>query len=915
MGFLRPRAPPERQGIVTTSPAEMDHDRQWTAHGAKLLSMGNHASREKRWPRPSARDEPRAEASTLYHATPPERISLLSSTAGGLSAEEAGRRLTVHGPNEPAAARTPHPLRQFAAQFTHTLALLLWFAAGLAFAARIPELGGAIVAVVVVNGVFAFVQEYRAEQVMASLMKRVAVQATVVRDGRAARLATAELVPGDVVRLVAGDVVPADCLLLESDNLTLDLSMLTGETLPVARSPEPLPTGPPAQSDAASVACLAPAGAGVSTGSGTAVVWRTGAESSVGQIADLVTGVRRRPSLLERQVAALSHVTAVIAVLAGTATLTLASVTTETSFVSALTFGTGVIVALVPEGLLPTLSVSLAIGARRMAERGAAVRRLAAVEVVGSVTVICSDKTGTLTENRLSVEGVTASDGSREEIDRIQLTAAIVNEACEDGAGSHSGDPFDVALWRWLSEEGFDASAAREVHPRLSDIAFDARSRYASVTCQTPDGRRVFVKGAPEAVQALAGCPTLTPPMASAVQSATGRGHRVLSLASGPEGGPLTIHGVVQFADQPRDGVPAAVDTAEGAGLRILMLTGDHPGTAAAVAVRIGLGRTEIPTLEGRDVDLLSDDALRIVLAGNAVVARVNPEQKLRIIRVLQAIGEVVVMTGDGVNDAPGLRAADVGVAMGRRGTEVAKQASDIVLSDDNFTTIVAAIEEGRAIRANIRRFISYVFTSNVAEMTPFLVYLFLPVPLPLAVIQALAVSIGTDLLPALALGAESPAPAIMSQPPEPPSRPLLTLRLALLTFLFFGVIEACLGLAGFFAFYVAHGWRLGDSFAPYSSVARQATTITFLSIVGGQVGCLFAQRDGRLLQRLSLRTNRWVPAGLAFELVLSLILVFVPGLNGLFSMAAIPGQWLLVIPGAFVVFTAMDQGRRLVSR
>jgi len=345
------------------------------------------------------------------------------------------------------------------------------------------------------------------------------------------------------------------------------------------------------------------------------------------------------------------------------------------------------------------------------------------------------------------------------------------------------------------------------------------------------------------------------------------------------------------------------------------MLTGDHAETAQSVARTIGLIKERTPVALGRDVDLMSDAEVRMVLAEDAVIARVDPQQKLRIVRALQAVGEVVIVTGDGVNDAPALRSADVGVAMGRRGTEVAKQAADIVLADDNFATIVAAIEEGRSIKANIRRFISYVFTSNVAEMAPFLVYIFFPVPLPLAVIQALAVDIGTDLLPALALGAEPPSQNTMRTPPEAPLRPLLTREVGLRTFLFFGVIEALLGLGGFFLYYVSDGWSVGESFAPFEQISREAATITFLSIVGGQVGCLFAQRDGTLRQRLSLKNNHWVLWGLVFELALAMALVYVPGLNSVFSMSAVQPQWILAIPAGALTLVMLDFARRRLTR
>ncbi len=427
------------------------------------------------------------DVAALAAASPGERLAALNSAPEGLTESEAARRLRNVGLNEPVPPQRSHPFVTFLANFTHTLALLLWFAAGLAFAAGIPELGAAIVAVVAVNGVFAFVQEYRAERIVASLMRRVAVRALVRRDGVERRVAAADLVPGDVVRLAAGDVVPADCALLSSDNLTVDLSVVTGESAPVERTPAPvvLEAGELA---AAGAANLAPAGASVVTGLADAVVYATGPASTMGRVAAMVEGVQRGPSVLESQVAGLSRLTAVIAVLAGAATLGVAAVSTNVEFLAALTFATGVIVALVPEGLLPTLSVSLAIGARRMAERGAAVRRLSAVEAVGSVTVICTDKTGTLTMNRLSVSTVTPVAGGDTLMDDALLVAALCNDA-RPIDGRFEGDPIDVALAEWLAARGVDVSALRRQHPRVADVPFTAERRYMSVTVER-EGRR-----------------------------------------------------------------------------------------------------------------------------------------------------------------------------------------------------------------------------------------------------------------------------------------------------------------------------------------------------------------------------------------------------------------------------------------
>jgi sodium/potassium-transporting ATPase subunit alpha len=842
---------------------------------------------------------------TLAALPPTARLDRLGTAARGLTEAEAAARLQRCGPNEPVAPERRRVLVAFLANFTHTLALLLWFAAGLAFAAGIPELGGAIVAVVAINGVFAFFQEHRAEQAVAALMRRVAVQARVVRDGRERLLPAMDLVPGDVIRLAAGDVVPADCLLLETDNLTVDLSLITGESAPAARDAEPVVADGVAPAE---LACFAPAGSAVVTGLAEAVVRATGPASTLGEIAGLVQGMERGQSLLERQVAQLSRVTAVIAVLTGTATLALAGLLTDTTFLLALTFATGVIVALVPEGLLPTLSVALAIGARRMAERGAAVRRLAAVEIVGSVTTICTDKTGTLTENALAVRGFVGADGE----DGPSRGALLVAALCGDARpfdGDFTGDPVDVALARWAGSLGADLAALRSEHPRLADVPFTAERRYMRVTCPIDGTSWDLVKGAPEAVFALIGAAP-SPALGAALADAVADGERVLLLAAGPSGQPPRIAGLVRLHDPLRSEVPAALAAGRRAGVRVVMLTGDHPATARAVAQRAALG-ANLPVIEGPEVDSLSDAQLLERIRAGAIFARTTPREKLRIVSALRASGEVVVVTGDGINDAPALRAADVGVAMGRRGTEVAKQAADVVLADDNFATIVAAVEEGRAIKANIRRFVSYVFTSNVAEVVPYLAYLFLPIPLPLTILQVLAIDLGTDLLPALALGVEPASARAMARPPESPRAPLLGRGLAIRTFLFYGLIEAALGLASFFGYYLVAGWRPFGSFDPYEAIAPEAATATLLGIVAGQVGCLVAQRDGPLFARLSLRSNPWIAWGLLFELSLTLALVYVPGLNRLFGMAAVEPVWLLLLPVGAALFILLDLVRR----
>jgi calcium-translocating P-type ATPase len=663
-------------------------------------------------------------------------------------------------------------------------------------------------------------------------------------------------------------------------------------------------------SDLAHLPCMAPAGAGVLTGTADALVAATGRDSTMGRVAALLEQSIRSGSLLERQVNELSRFTAVVAVLCGTAALALAIFLRGTDLLTALVFGTGVIVALVPEGLLPLLTVSLAMGARRMAARGALVRRLSAIEVVGATTVIGTDKTGTLTQSSLAVLRFVPWRFARDPQHRAQLVAALCNDS-RKADGQVIGDPTDRALVRWVESLGVDLEAVRAQHPRTSDLPFDPHRRYMRVQCAFPGGERQLLKGAPEAISAVVEAP-IPAELADVIAEAAARGERVLMLAEGPAGELPECLGLLRLQDPPRPEVPAAVAACRRAGIRVVMFTGDHAATARGIATQIGLVGEHTAVIEGTTLDALDDRGLLAKLRAEAIFARTMPEQKLRVVRVLQAAGEVVTVTGDGVNDAPALRMADVGIAMGRRGTEVAKQASGIVLLDENFATIIAAIEDGRTLKKNIQKFVSYVFTSNIAELVPFVCYVVLPIPLPLTILQVLAIELGTDMLPALALGLEPPSPRTLDAPPEPPRSPLLTRALALRTFLFYGMIEAGLGMAAFLAVYWAHGWRPFASFEPFGAARLEAATLTFLGIVGGQVGCLFAQREGSLRARLSLRGNPWIAIGLGFELALALALVYAPGVNAVFSMTGVAPAWLAVLPIGAAIMILADHVRRV---
>lgn len=850
-------------------------------------------------------------ATMLAGLLPEERLAALGTSLAGLSSREAEIRLARYGPNRATATHRASTLKTLLEQFIHTLALLLWFAMGLAFASGLPELGFAIAAVLLINGLFAFAQEYRADRVVEALSRQVAVHSRVVRDGSVAFIPATELVPGDVIHLFAGDFVPADCTLVASEGLSLELAAITGESAPVRRDAS-------AVSGDSSIRLfelesIAPSGSAVVTGSGIGAVFATGAESTIGAISTMLTGIEQGPSILERQITGFSRITAAIAVITATVVLSFVALTKDTSTVAAITFGAGVIVALVPEGLLPTLSISLAAGASRMAKRKAAVRRLASVEIIGSATVICTDKTGTLTQNALSVAGFTGPNGESQPSRAALHTAALCNDARFENH-TIEGDPVDRALLNWVTSQGLDLAEIQQEHPRQSSVPFTADRRYMEATVLHNGAEVYLYKGAPEAVTAVAGIAELPAEIVEAIGDATSHGQRVLMLAEMHPGQPAVVLGIVRLHDPPRPEALAAIAACREAGIRVVMLTGDHQLTASAIANSVGLRLAPDQLHTGLEIDKQSNAELLASLDKDTIVARADPGQKLRIVRVLRRAGEIVVVTGDGINDAPALRAADVGVAMGMEGTEVAKQSSDIILGDDNFATIVAAIEEGRAIKSNIRRFISYVVTSNVAELAPFVLFIFLPVPLPLSIMQVLAVDLGTDMIPAMALGLEPASSQAMRLPPEPPDAPLLTRSLAIRSFFFFGLIEAALGLGAFFSRYLVEGWRPFQSLTPFATFDGEAATMTFLGIVSGQIACLVAQRDGTLRQRLSLRSNPWIAWGLLFEILLALGLVYLPRLNGWFDMEAVALPWLLVLPIGALIFTSCDLVRRMVA-
>lgn len=840
----------------------------------------------------------------------------LRTAPAGLTAREAARRLKVSGPNAlPARGGRQWPLALLR-QLIHPLALLLWVAGGLAWVAGTTNLAIAIAGVILLNGLLAFVQEQQAEKAVEALGKYLPDRAPVLRDGQVWHVPATELVPGDVLVLEEGNRVPADARLIDG-TVDVDASMLTGESVPVTRMAD-------AHDDATRALdspVLVFSGTVCVAGAAHAVVHATGRHTEIGRIASLSSRVGREESPLERQVRRVAWLIALVAVAVGIGFLPLGWLA-GLSWSAAFVFAIGLLVANVPEGLLPTITLALAAGVRSMAKAGALVKRLSAVETLGSTTVICTDKTGTLTKNEMRVEEVHPA-GEPE-----PLVAALARCSTADLGGA-SGDPTELALLRYADSHGADLSI-RDDH-RKTLFPFDPRLKRMSTVDTVGDELWVSTKGAPEQVLPRCALPAgERTRLMALVDEMAGRALRVLAVAGRPMASvpadraeaetDLRLLGLVGLVDPPRPEVAAAVADCHSAGIKVHVVTGDNGLTAAEIARRVGIGADRV--ISGEDLAGMAEPALDDALTadGEVVFSRAAPEDKLRIADALRDCGEVVAMTGDGVNDAPALRRADIGVAMGVGGTDVAKEAATVVLTDDNFATIVAGVREGRRVFDNVRKFVLYIFAHAVPEVLPFLLFAVSGgmIPLPLTVLQILAIDLGTETLPALALGREPAEPGLMSRRPRRRSEGVVTGRMLLRAWGIMGLVSGMLVLGAYFAVLYAAGWHPGADIS--SGVLHhaylQATTASFAAIVFCQVGTAFAARTERVsLRSVGLTTNRLLLGGIAFELVFAAALIYLPPLQSLFGTAALPAWVVAMLLPMPVVVWGVDELFRWATR
>jgi calcium-translocating P-type ATPase len=850
------------------------------------------------------------ESAAAWHAEVADSVrARLDTGPEGLSEEEARARLERHGPNALPPPPRPSALLRFARQFHNVLIYVLLGAAALTAWMGHGVDTAVIIGVVVINALIGFIQEGKAEKAMQAIGALVAPRARVIRGGRTGTIDAEGLVPGDLVKLKPGDRVPADLRLFEVHGLEIDEAPLTGESLPVRKAPDVVPT------DAAlgDRLCMAFSGCLVTAGEGRGYVVATGAATEIGRITGMLGRVQALTTPLLREIARFGRWLTLIILAASLVLFAVGwlvhSIAMGDTFLAAVAFA----VAAIPEGLPAIITITLAVGVQRMAARRAIVRRLPAVETLGAVTVICSDKTGTLTRNELRVTHV-AVDGAVRHLHAggdVQDLEALAEAAvlCSEAEGIHGADPLEAALLAFAADAGVEASALREARPRLAMLPFASENKLMA----TRHGDVLYLKGAPERLLDRSEDSDRAR-WERAIAAMAADGLRVLALASRPargESGAIGLDavgagfrmlGLVGFADPPRDEVPDAVAACESAGIAVKMITGDHVETALAIAAEIGI-EVEAGALTGPELDALDPDGLRERAHRVNVFARTSPENKLRLVEALQARGHVVAMTGDGVNDAPALKRADIGVAMGRKGTEAAREAAEMVLADDHFATIVAGVEEGRGVYDNIRKSLAFILPTNAAQASVVLLAVLAGLSLPLTPVQILWVNMVTAVTLALALAFEPLEDDIMRRRPRSQGGIVTRYMLLRITWV------AALITLGTFAMYLLElGW--GASEAEARSVALNVLVLC-------EITYLFSARrwlEPTWLPRV-LVSNPWALVATAALLVLQLGITYLPVANAVFGTAPIGlREWLWAGSLALALFVIVE-GEKTVLR
>lgn len=883
------------------------------------------------------------EKSPLWHTLPCEVVfSDLNSTPAGLSGSEAVQRLAQYGPNELQASHGVSPWAILLEQFKNILILILLAATvASAFLGHAVE-AIAITVIVLFAVVLGFVQEYRAERAIEALRKMAAPTANALRDGKEVALPARDLVPGDVFLLRAGDKVPADSRLFESVNLQVEEAPLTGESVPIEKHAAPI-NGELTIGDRKNMVY---AGTAATYGRGRAVVVATGMNTEFGKIARMIQTIEAGKTPMQENLNRLGHVLARAAFVI-VALIVALGLFRGTPFIEMLIFGIALAVAVVPEALPAVVTISLALGVQRMVKRNALIRRLPAVETLGSTSVICSDKTGTLTKDEMTVRRIfvggkllevsgagyeprgqfSYNESVMEPPDTLKLLLQAATLASDadvvyndlDKRWQIKGDPTEGALVVAAAKAGLKKTDLESQFPRVKEIPFTSETKRMTTLHDAPAGVVAYAKGAPEML--LNSCALQLTESGETLLDATGKEKfleaarrmamealRVLAIAYKPGAAiedaerEMTFLGLVGMIDPPRPEAKAAIQTCEQAGIKTVMITGDHPLTAQAVARELGLLKTG-RVVTGAELEALSDVEFEIEVEKIDVYARVSPAHKLRVVSALQKKGQIVAMTGDGVNDAPALKKADIGVAMGITGTDVSKEAAAMTLTDDNFASIVAAVEEGRGIFGNCKKYLMYLLSANTSELLIMVGAALLGLPMPLTAVQLLYVNLATDGLPALALAVDPPERDIMRRKPRNPrtgvfTRPVVTLMIA------GGVWSAVVNLCLFV-------WALKSG---YSN--EQAMTLTFVSLILIQFIMAYNYRSDRFSALNKPFANKWLNMAVAWELIPLALILYLPAMHEAFSTFSLAhADWAVVILPALTVFPFMELSKWMVRR
>ena len=909
------------------------------------------------------------DSTPIYSLRVSEVFDYLECSPAGLAPSQVEERKSLYGENilSVEAPRSYWP--KFISHITHPMALLLWVSGGLALALREPALTVVIWLLVLVNAGFSFWREYQAEKEMEALKHLLPVYTRLIRAGVEIRISANEVVPGDVLVLAEGDNIPADARVVEEYGLRINNAALTGEAIPARKSADASLREGISEVERPN---LIFAGTSVVSGTGRAVVFATGMLTQFGRIAHLTQTVKEEPSPFQRELLRLTRIISIVAIAIGAVVFIVGAFDVGLQKFEAFLLALGIIVAAVPEGLPATITLSLAMAAQRLAQRGILVKKLSTIEKLGIVSIICTDKSGTLTQNqmtvrevwvarhRLSVTGVgyepqgkfnpdPSHTPIRQDLTTLLEAGALCNNSRlnpptkDHPQWTSLGDQTEVALRIVAMKGGIQQRHVDVVLPRIHEIPFDARRKRMSTIHRSRHGDIVFVKGAPREVLQL--CTHILIDNQEQILNEAERAEilsanddyarnalRVLALAQRhiePKSGSftaenverdLTFLGLLAMMDPPRPEVAEAVRICNQASIRMVMITGDYGLTAESMARRVGMLTTPNPViLTGAELDQMSDFELKSILDQEIIFARMAPEHKLRLVAAYQERGEVVAVTGDGVNDAPALRKADVGVSMGIIGTDVAKESADVVITDDNFASIVRAIEEGRAVYDNLRKFITYIFSSNVPEILPFLLTAMFKIPLALTVSQILAIDLGTDLFPALALGVEKPEPDVMKRPPRRRDQRLVDNRLLSRAFLWLGMIEAALCYTAFFLVYsgilvnieinlpIIESIKSGLGKLELLNEQRYilAVTVFHAGVVMTQIGNAFACRSERKNKTgPGWFSNPQLLLGILIEIAIILSLIYIPQLAKAFDHYPIPPTlWIFLMLFAPILY------------